>query len=211
MLTDYGLNNIEKVLEAVFSYLLLLQKTEPSEELFKEVQQIEENSFRFQEEKSTDYNVEEISTYMKYFPPKDILTGLELYFEYDKEKIKSVISALNDPKFNLMILTDKYKFDKIEEWFGTEYAEVDFPKQYKSLWTNRKLMKEFYLPGKNPYICSNFDIIFNPEIKNPTFPEKIFQNEYCECWYRLDDKFLLPNGYIYVYLLSPEITKSAYE
>lgn len=123
-LTDYGLKNVEKVLEAVFSYLLLLEKSEPSESLFKELQQIEENSFRFQEEKSSDDNVEETVILMKYFPPKDIFTGLELYFDYDKDKISSVIKALNQPNFNLMLLTEKYQFDKVEKWFGTEYAEV---------------------------------------------------------------------------------------
>lgn len=123
ILTDHGIQNLEKVLDAVFSYLLLLQKSGPSEHIFNELKQIEENSFRFREEKSADENVESCATHMKFYPAKDVLVGPELYFEYDREQISKVIELLNQPKFNLMIMTDKHEFDKVEEWFGTEYAE----------------------------------------------------------------------------------------
>lgn len=43
------------------------------------------------------------------------------------------------------------------------FSLLDFPVKYKELWANRKLMNEFYLPEKNPYICSDFEIFFKKD------------------------------------------------
>jgi nardilysin len=123
-LTDTGLVNIDQILEATFSYLLLLNKEGANEKLYNELKQIKENSFRFSEEMKSIIYVNKLSTKMLYFAPKDVLTGRDLYFEYDKKAIQEVIDALNQPKFNLMVITEKHEFDKKEKWFGTEYAEI---------------------------------------------------------------------------------------
>lgn len=44
---------------------------------------IEETSFKFYEEEPASDTVERISESMHFFPPKDYLTGPDLYFEYD--------------------------------------------------------------------------------------------------------------------------------
>lgn len=67
------------------------------------------------------------------------------------------------------------------------------------------------MPPPNEFICTNFDIIHKPsdvssnEVK---LPVKIEEND-IELWYKLDEKFLLPHGYISCYLLSPRSYKSA--
>ena len=37
----------------------------------------------------------------------------------------------------------------------------------------------------------------------PKYPEKIFENEFFECFHKLDGTFKLPHAFIYVYLVSP--------
>ena len=124
LLTDKGYESVDLVLEAIFSFLLLLQQSGSNEALFRELQQIEANSFKFREDKTSVENVEELVVNMKYHSGEDVITGPELYFEYDPKKIEEVIESLNQRKFNVMILTKDHKFDKKEKWFETDYEEI---------------------------------------------------------------------------------------
>lgn len=71
------------MIEAVFGYINLLKQVGPQERIFREIQKIEDTSFRFADEESAVDMVEELAEAMQYYPPEDYLTGSELYFEYD--------------------------------------------------------------------------------------------------------------------------------
>lgn len=71
------------MIEAVFGYINLLKEIGPQERIFREIQKIEDTSFRFSDEESAVDLVEELAEAMQYYPPEDYLTGSELYFEYD--------------------------------------------------------------------------------------------------------------------------------
>uniref|UniRef100_A0A336LDD6 CSON003781 protein n=1 Tax=Culicoides sonorensis TaxID=179676 RepID=A0A336LDD6_CULSO len=211
VLTDYGLGNIEKVLVPVFSYLKLLEESPVSEDLFKELQQIEENSFKFQTEKQAIDNVEEFVVNIKYYEPVDILTGPSLYFEFNENDILKLISNLNQRTFNLMISSNKpipdidYKFK--EKWFGTEYGTKSFPSEWTQLWENRQILPQLFLPEKNEFVPSNFEILpLNSE--NTECPQKLIDDDTLQLWYRQDDKFLLPHSHIYFYFMNSIVQKS---
>lgn len=63
----------------------MLREVGPQERLFKEIQTIEEISFKFTMEESPMDYVEEISEAMQIYKSEDYLTGSDLYFEYDPE------------------------------------------------------------------------------------------------------------------------------
>lgn len=124
-LTEKGYENIDQVLEATFSYLLLLETSGPNREYYEKLQLRSENDFKFMDEKSALSNVSTLSNNMGDYAHKDIMTGSKLYMEYNEDEIRSIISLLNEKKFNILIVSDKYQnFDKKEKWFGTEYAEI---------------------------------------------------------------------------------------
>lgn len=126
-LTEEGYKNVELVMDAIFSFLLVLKTTsiEEHEKAYMELKQIRDTSFMYREEKTSTDNVEELSVNMKFYENKDIITGPDVLFEFDKSLVKDIIERLNERKFNLLFLTDKHeKFEKTEKWFGTEYDEV---------------------------------------------------------------------------------------
>lgn len=90
-----------------------------------ELKQIRDTSFKYREEKTSTDNVEEFAVNMKYYEERDILTGPDVFFEFDGQIIEKLIDKLNEQKFNLLLLTDKHeKYEKTEKWFGTEYDEI---------------------------------------------------------------------------------------
>lgn len=145
---------------------------------------------------------------LKYYPPKDVLTGPSLFFEYDYDAIRSFIDQLTQSKTNIMITTkapfEGRDFDQIEPWFGTQYCSFDIPNDWSEKWKEPTIFDDFKLPESNVYIAKDLTILFDPETMTvPRYPEKILENEMCELWYRQDDKFLLPTACYYFYFMSP--------
>ncbi|XP_053683662.1 nardilysin-like [Sabethes cyaneus] len=208
-MTDKGLDNVEEILRAIYSYIRLLKKTGPVEWLYEELKKIEGTSFRYRKEKDASDNVEELVVNMRYYPSKDIITGSELYFRYDADEIQAVINNLNLPNFNIMISSSKpFKgivYDKKEKWFGTEYTYGDIPQEWTKLWNNIEVIPELQLQDRNPYISTDFTIFAqqNETSLIAPFPEKIMENSVCELWFRQDSKFNLPMSMMYFYLISP--------
>lgn len=139
-LTVDGIANISDVLDAIFSFLLLLKETsmDVHEKAFMELKRIKDTSFKYREEKTATDNVEELSVNMMYFEHRDIISGPDLLFNFDGALVQDLIGRLNERKFNLLLLTDKHeKYERTEKWFGTEYDEVG---EYKALWFLRSIM-----------------------------------------------------------------------
>lgn len=79
-----------------------------------------------------------------------------------------------------------------------------------NLWNNRRLNPELSMPPPNEFICQNFTIIaqHTDASELPKYPKKIFENEFFECFYKLDETFKLPHACINVYLVSPKTISS---
>lgn len=209
VMTDHGLQNVEQILEAVYSFVRLLKREGPVEWIFNELRELEATSFRFRKEKEASDNVEELVVNMRYYPPKDIITGSELYFRYDPDEIQKVIDNLNEPRFNLMISSTKpYRnvtYNRTERWFETEYTEMDIPDEWQRLWDTSEPISEIKLQEKNQYISTNFTILAGEDhtLQIPPYPEKMFADDVCELWFRQDAKFRLPSALMYFYIISP--------
>lgn len=194
----------------MFGFLKFISILDPvkTETLYAELQTIEGNNFRFQNETTALDNVETLVINLKYYPPKDVLTGPNLLFHYDYDAIRSFMDKLNQTKANVMITTktpfEGRDFDQVEPWFGTQYCSFDIPDDWSDTWTNPRIFEDFKLPESNAYIPKDLTILYDPEKTNvPKYPEKIMENELCELWYRQDDKFLLPTACYYFYFTSP--------
>lgn len=126
-LTSRGFENFDQVLKGIFAFLLLLKTTsmEEHEKRYEEFKDIKETLFKYRKEKSAIENVQEIAVNMRYFDDENILNGKEICHQFNGDILKNMIDKINERRFNLLILSEKYQnFDKTEKWFGTKYAEI---------------------------------------------------------------------------------------
>uniref|UniRef100_A0A182PNV0 Nardilysin n=1 Tax=Anopheles epiroticus TaxID=199890 RepID=A0A182PNV0_9DIPT len=188
IMTDHGLENVEQILKAVYSFVRLLKREGPVEWIYKELQELEATSFRYRKEKEASDNVEELVVNMRYYPSEHIITGSELYFNYDPNEILTFINNLNEPRFNLMISSTKpfrnVTYNRTETWFGTEYVELDIPNEWQSLWEKAEPMPEIQLQQPNQYISTNFTILAN-EIEEAEIAEELYPAEVAGLNYEL--------------------------
>ncbi|XP_068623358.1 nardilysin-like [Battus philenor] len=163
VLTKDGLDHIDEVLEAIFSYINMLKEIGPSERIYNEIKTIEETSFRFEEESQPSDYVETLAENMHFFPPEHYITGDKLYYKYDPKGISELLNCMRADTVNVMILSNKYtkpiKYDAKEKWFGTEYKRQEIPKTWLNRWLNVKPYSNFHLPVENIYLTTNFDLI----------------------------------------------------
>ncbi|XP_014089704.1 nardilysin [Bactrocera oleae] len=212
-LTDRGFQHLDEVLAASFAFIKLFAGCGPFKDAYTELQKIEATNFRFESQRPALDNVEKLAVKMKYYPPKDILTGTELYYEYNEDHIQDVVKHLNEFRFNIMITSQhKYEgvtYDKKEKWFSTEYTTLKMPQKWRELWEKSKPMPELFLPKPNRFISNDFRLHWeeNGKPELPSAPKKILQTDICELWFRQDDKFLLPEAYMYFYFISPLLRK----
>lgn len=165
-MTDQGAQKVDEILEAVFSYLLMIKQT-PIEEhrrLYNYFKEQNDLNFKFHRETSASSNVTSNSRNMLLFDDVDILRGSSLLQQFDESIIQETVNMLNQRKFNLFILDANHgSFPKKEKFFGAEYDEISFPEKYQKLWDERKINSEFFLEKANPFIASNFDIFVNAD------------------------------------------------
>ncbi|KAJ0173096.1 hypothetical protein K1T71_011272 [Dendrolimus kikuchii] len=163
VLTKEGLDHVDEVLEAIFSYINMLRINGPSEKIYEEIKIIEETSFRFQEESQPADYVETLAENMHFYPPEHYITGDSLYYKYDPKGIAELLDCMTADSVNIMILSNKHTkpihYDTKEKWFGTEYKRQVKPKEWLNRWLNVKPYTNFHLPDKNVYITTNFDLI----------------------------------------------------
>ncbi|KAI4479428.1 hypothetical protein M0804_011213 [Polistes exclamans] len=210
ILTEEGHKHLEDVLNCIFSYINLMKKEGPQKRIYDEISQIEETNFRFSDEVAPADYVEEMCENMHFFPPKDYITGSELYFEYNPEAIQMCMNYLSPDNVNIIIFDKKFnerEFDKVEPWFKTKYTDMDIPTEWTETWKTIAPLPEFHLPLPNIFLTNDFSLIPIPS-EIPKYPVKIHYDDICEIWYRQDSKFGLPECYMYFYIISP-LTTSA--
>lgn len=162
------------------------------------------------EEQPVDY-VEDLCDNMQYFPPRDYITGSELYFEYNPEAIQNCMDFLIPEEMNIIIFDKKFddkEFNKLEPWFKTKYTDVEIPQEWIERWKTIEPLENFHLPLPNEYLVRDFSLM-NLPADVPKYPVKIYNDDMSEIWYRPDPTFRLPECYMNFYFISPLTSMSS--
>ncbi|KAM6938687.1 nardilysin-like isoform 2-T2 [Lycodopsis pacificus] len=209
-LTNQGYQNFYQVVHFVFQYLKMLQTLGPQQRIYEEIQKIEANEFHYQEQTDPIEFVENICENMQLFPKEDFLTGDLLMFDFDPQVISAALSPLTPDRANLLLLSpeNEGQCPLREKWFGTSYNMEDILEEWAQRWSGDfKLNPELHLPAENKFIASDFTLK-ESDCPDTEFPVRITNNERGCMWYKKDNKFKIPKGYIRFNLISPIIQKS---
>ncbi|XP_067846322.1 nardilysin-like isoform X2 [Heptranchias perlo] len=209
-LTDHGYQQFYEVAHIVFQYMKMLQCLGPQERIYKEIQKIEDNEFHYQEQTDPIDYVENLCENMQLFKKEDFLTGDQLLFEYRPEVIAAALSLLTPQKANLILLSPNNEGNcrLTERWFGTPYDIEDIDKNWSEIWASDfQLNPTLHLPEENKYIATDFTLK-KSDCTDTAYPVKIVDNKHGCLWYKKDNKFEIPKGYIRFHLISPHIHKS---
>jgi len=196
-LTKSGFANLNRVVEAVFTYLDMIKEKPVPDYVFQEVLQLSELEWRFATKGNAGNYVQSLSTNMqKYSPPLYVAgprrialigpdnnlldtseprTGFssKKQLENTKKSLEEYVSkiSLNNVMITVTSKDFEGKTDKVEKWYGTKYSVKPIPPETLSQWRNcpsPDALKISY-PKKNVFIPSEAGLRINipPRQKPP--------------------------------------------
>lgn len=214
-LTPSGLQNVDKIIVHVFEYIKMVTSQEPQHWLWKEVSDMSKINFRFRQQSSVFDTVSRMSNSLYqcaedfHVPPENVLSR-SILREFDPDLISKYGSYLVPD--NCRVVLSSLTFDGLpetEKWYGTEYSLENLDDELKKKIISVELNPEFHLPEPNRFIPQDFT--FKNEIADSPLahPYLICKNNKFETWYKQDDQFKEPKGYIRLAIHTPEIAVSA--
>lgn len=212
-LTPLGLEHWEDVAVHLFEYLSMVNGQDAQEWLWREESAMSKINFRFRQKMSASSTVSKLSNKLYqftsdgYIPPEHLLDS-SILREFDAAEVKKYGSYLT-PKNVRMTLTsrDLPELNSTEKWYGTEYLYEDLPEtlvdRISAVLTNQNL----HLPKLNKFIPENFDVKGEKAKKPLLHPFLISDSAQFETWFKQDDQFRIPKGYINLTVHAPPLNK----
>lgn len=213
-LTPEGLDNWESIVVHLFEYLKMAKDIEPQQWLWKEISDMSKIDFRFRQKAGTSSTVSKISNNLYKFtadyhiPPENLL-DYTILRDFEPEEIKKYGESLSPSNFRLNLTSQLLdNFTEKEKWYGTEYSFDDIPSELmqkiKSVARNEKL----HLPVPNTFVPEDFSVHGEKASVPVRHPYLITDSPKFETWYKQDDTFRVPKGYINLTIHAPPLGDS---
>ncbi|KAL4168449.1 hypothetical protein KRP22_011850 [Phytophthora ramorum] len=222
--TDAGIEHVNDVVEAVYQYVQALQREAPFEQwIFRETQDLALQNFRFKSKESPINYTSHMANVMHRYPPKYILSGGYILYEYDGDKVQKVLDLLTPQRMRLTVVSKTFegKTQCVEKWYQTPYSEGPLDPELLQRWTSPPANPSLKLPHRNEFICSDFRIVTPPRPASPSSgsgeeglavspPVLLQQDEQCRLWYKPDIQFRKPKLMMHFLFYTPSLSTTPY-
>ncbi|KAJ2488762.1 metalloprotease, partial [Coemansia sp. RSA 2050] len=215
--TPEGLVNYEAIVRIIFGYLKMLAKSGPQEWLYQELSLINKAKFDFKDKEDAGKYATTLSKsgQNQYVTPQHWLSHSSLFYEYDVDLISKCLHYLSPSNYRLFIGAQEHKAVecKLEEkYYGVLHNIADLPSHLTSnVKCSRSVFKQLHLPGCNAFLPDNLSVTKPDTLANPPAVEPVLlrKNDKIEVWFKQDDQFFTPHGYIGLTISSESIDNTA--
>ncbi|QBG35024.1 insulinase family protein [Litorilituus sediminis] len=217
-LTELGEAHLNDIIEVVFSYIGLLKSSPIAEHYYQEKQQISELSFNYHEKTRAIDNVSHLVINMQHYPVEDYIYGDYKMTGLCEKNINTLLNYLAPENVRIIHVSQANTFSKTSHWYQVPYQVQSIASDLISHWhTQLKPIKSSWaehlaLPKANPYIVAKPHVYPDaPTAQNKPVlvPKIIIKESGLTVWYKQDNTFKVPKGYIYVGIDSPQAIASA--
>jgi secreted Zn-dependent insulinase-like peptidase len=200
-LTPDGLEHLDDITQAVFSYIDLIRNSGLDEWRYLEKKAVLESAFRFQEPTRPMDLVSHLVINLQHYQPQDAIYGDYMMTGYDEQLLKTLLGYFSVENLRTTVIAKGLEYDKTAKWYFTPYSVKAFDEQQLSKFTAPSDLS-FSLPSKNPFICYELD----PQGVETTsnVPHVIEELPGFKLWHLQDSEFRVPKGMVYVAIDSPQ-------
>ncbi|RKP30023.1 hypothetical protein METBISCDRAFT_27745 [Metschnikowia bicuspidata] len=213
-LTPDGLANWQAVLAHLFEYLHMVKLQPPQLWLWREISDMSKIDFCFRQKTGTASTVSKMSNALHkfaqnlYIPPENLL-DYTILRDFDPAEITAYGAHLVPS--NLRITITSQLLDDLperEKWYGTEYSFDDIPGDLMSRLHKVSQNPALHLPVPNTFIPKDFTVHGQKAVEPLRHPHLICDTCKFETWYKQDDTFCVPKGYINITIHAPPLGAS---
>ncbi|CAB4256161.1 similar to Saccharomyces cerevisiae YLR389C STE23 Metalloprotease involved, with homolog Axl1p, in N-terminal processing of pro-a-factor to the mature form [Maudiozyma barnettii] len=203
-LTEKGMDNYINVVHIIFQYIEHLKNALPQDWIYTELANISKANFKFKQKGSPSSTVSNLAKKLSkdYIPVENILNS-GIFTKNEPEKIIEFTKSLTVENSRFMLISRDLPTDTEEKWYGTEYSIIDYPEELLKLTETPGLKSSLHLPHPNEFVANNFTVDKQEDIVPLNEPYLLQDNENGKLWYKKDDRFWQPRGYIYISLKLP--------
>ncbi|AAS52737.2 AER053Cp [Eremothecium gossypii ATCC 10895] len=209
-LTDEGVVQYEAVICAVFQYINMLKEVLPQEWVFTELKDIGEAHFKFKQKGNPAATVSSLSKNLqKAYLPVQVILNTSLMRQYEPGLIMEYLNSLTLENSRVMLISQKVETNLSERWYGTEYSVADYTKDFVSKIRSLGANPALKIPAPNEFIATRFDVHKDEGNVKPLLEPFLLRDDRCgKLWYKKDDMFWVPKGYIYISMKLPHTHSS---
>jgi insulysin len=206
-LTPEGMENLDRVMELIFSYIDMIKKKGVEKYIFDEKQTMSEISFRWQSPMNgSDYASAAASNMLKY-DFSELEESPFLLSKYSPKAYKKYIKTINPENMMVTVLAQGLKTEHTSPHYNVEYSYKEVGgDSFKRISNPPKAEDEgLTYPEKNPYIPYNLSLKEQDEETklNNDKPHLVINNDIAQIWAQFDTKFEQPKANISLKIETP--------
>ena len=205
-LTPKGLEQKERVIEAVFSKIALIKEAGVDQSLFDEQSRLAMNEFRFQQSSEPIHKVMRLSQMMVDYPDAELIRASYAFDQFNPELIHEYLSYMTPENLLLGIYSQQVETDQLEPRYEIDYSIIEIDSAHLERWKSPKTIPSLSIKPLNPYIADQFDLL---EESPTTIPETIFEEGNLATLHKVDVSFQQPRGAINLAILSNQAQPDA--
>ena len=205
-LTLQGLEQKERVIEAVFSYIELIKQSGVQQSLFDEQALLAMTEFRFQQSSEPIHNVMRLSQMMVEYPEKELIRASYAFDQFDADLIYDYLSYMTPDNLVLGLYSQQVETDQLEPRYEIDYSIKTIDPNLLERWKSPKSISALNIKPLNPYIADQFDLL---EETQRAIPETVFEEGNLTALHKVDVSFKQPRGAINLAILSHQAQPDA--
>ena len=206
-LTEEGEQHINSIIDAVFSYVNLLKSSDIDEYYFNEKRTTSLFSFKYQEPLKPVDSVSQLVMNMHYYPAEHYMFGDYILEDFNQLALKKLLDLFTIENLRISHISPNAETENISRWYQVPYQIKTIDKKLQQRWQKIAHIDNLQLPKPNEYITGEPRLVVPKKIK-VKHPQIIKQNNGFTCWFKQDQSFYVPKGYIYLAINSLESIKS---
>ncbi len=209
-LTKKGVDEYQRVLQMLFSYMDMLREEGPRERIYNEQAQIAALGFRFKADAEPMNYVSALASGMHYYRAEDILRGPYLMTEYDESTLTELLARIVPANAFVTLDDENVQTDQVSLHYKAPYSRIKATGDLLASWedSTHAVGDRFYLPAPNNFIAGDVSLKpVNPD--NPSMPTVVLERNRQKIWFIQDDEFRVPKGASYINFRSPHVGRSA--
>ncbi|KAJ2818503.1 metalloprotease, partial [Coemansia furcata] len=216
IVTPEGLENYEAIVSIIFAYINMLVETGPQEWYYQELSLIFKAEFDFKDKEQAENCARGLASggHNQYVPPQHILSHNHILRGFNADLISKCLSYLNPGNYRLFIGAQEHKAVECnleEKYYGIRHHIADLPSHMTSnVKCSGDATQMLYLPGRNQFLPETLSVTKHTTLADPPAlePTLLRKTDKIEVWFKQDDQFFTPHGYIAISIGSESVTNT---
>jgi insulysin len=210
-LTELGEQHINEIISCIFSYINVMKSTPIDDFYYQEKQAIANLSFNYQEKLKPLDSVCQLVINMQHYSPDDYIYGDYIMNGMQQQTISLLLGYLSANNMRVIHISAQNTFDKKSFWYQVPFSIEKISPMQITNWENEAITHDLSLPLSNPYIVKSPKIYASTPVskQHKSTPDLIEKIDGLSIWFKQDNTFKVPKGYIYIGIDAPLTIKDS--